>query len=115
MVEVEYVAAVVNCSNIAWFKQLLTGMKIEIKDPTIIFCDNTSTINISKNLVMHTKTKHIAIKYHFLRESVQDKELRLEYVNTKEQIVDIFSKPLPKDAFLYIRGKLGVIPLSEAH
>ena len=64
---------------------------------------------------MHTKTKYIAIKYHFLRELVQDMEVRLEYVNTKEQIVDIFTKPLPKDAFLYLGGNLGVIPLSEAH
>ena len=64
---------------------------------------------------MHTKTKNIAIKYHFLRELVQDKEVRLEYVNTKEQIVDIFTKPLPKNALLYLRGRLGVIPLSKAH
>ena len=90
-------------------------MKIEIKDLVVIYCDNTSAINMSKNPVMHTKTKHIAIKYHFLRELLQDKEVILEYVNTKEQIVDIFTKPLPKDAFLYLRGKLGVIPLFEAH
>ena len=108
-------AATVNCSNIVWFKQLLVGIKIEIKDLVVIYCDNTSAINISKNLVMHSKTKHIAIIYHFVRELVEDKEIRLEYVNTKEQIVDIFSKPLPKDAFLYLRGKLGVIPLSKAH
>ena len=113
--EAEYVAAAVNCSNIVWFKQLLVGIKIEIKDLVVIYCDNTSAINISKNLVMHSKTNHIAIKYHFLRELVQDKEVKLEYVNTKEQIVDIFTKPLPKDEFLYLRGKLGFIPLSEAH
>ena len=76
--------AIVNCSNIVWFKQLLVGMKVEIKDPIVIYCDNTSAINISKNSVMHTKTKDIAIKYHFLRELVQDKEVKLEYVNTKE-------------------------------
>ena len=46
---------------------------------------------------------------------MQDKEVRLENVNTKEQIADIFTKPLLKDAFLYLRGKLGVIPLFEAH
>ena len=85
------------------------------KDLVAIYCDNTSAINISKNLVMHSKTKHIAIKYHFLRELVQEKEVRLEYVNAKEQIVDILSKPFPKDAFLYLRGKLGVIPLSVVH
>ena len=71
-------------------------MKVEIKDLVVIFYDNTSEINISKNHVMHTKTKHIAIKYHLLRELVQDKEVRLEYVNTKEQIADIFTKTLPK-------------------
>ena len=46
---------------------------------------------------------------------MQDKEVRLEYVNTKEQIAEIFTKPLPKDAFLYLRGKLGVIPISKGH
>ena len=82
-------------------------MKEEIKDPIVIFCDNSSAINISKNPMMHTKSKQIAIKYNFLRELVQDKEVRFEYVSTKEQIVDIFTKPLPKDAFLYLRGNLG--------
>ena len=90
-------------------------MKVEIKEPVVMFCDNTSAINISKNQVMHSKTKHISINYHFVRELVQDKEIRLEYVHSKEKIADIFIKPLPKDAFLYLRGKLGVIPLSEAH
>ena len=90
-------------------------MKLEIKDLVVIYCDNTSAINISKNLVMHSKTKHIAIKYHLLRELVQEKEVRLEYFNTNEQVANIFTKPLPKDAFLYLRGKLGVIPLSIVH
>ena len=113
--EVEYVAIAINCSNIVWFKQLLKVMKVEIKEPIVIFCDNTSAINISKNLMMHSKTKHIYIKYHFVRKLVQDKEIRLEYVHSKEKIADIFTKPLPKDGFLYLRGKLGVIPLSKAH
>ena len=90
-------------------------MKEEIKEPIVMFCDNTSAINISKNPVMHSKTKHIAIKYHFFRELVQDKEIKLEYVHTKEQIAGIFTNPLPKNAFLYLKGKLGVIPLSEVH
>ena len=110
----QYVVVAVNCSNIVWFKQLLEGMEIEIKEPVVMFCDNTSAINISKNPVMHSKTKHIAIKYHFVKELVHDKEIRLEYVHTKEQIVDIFTKPLPKDAFLNLRGNLRAIPLSEA-
>ena len=90
-------------------------MKVEIKELVVIFYDNTSTINISTNPVMHSKTKHIAIKYHFVKKLVQDKKIRLEYVHTKEQIADIFMKPLPRDACLYLRGKLRVIPLSKAH
>ena len=115
MAKAKYVVVAINCSNIVWFKQLLQGIKVEIKEPVIMFYDNTSVINISKNLVMHSKIKHIAIKYHFLRELVHDKEVRLEYVNTKEQIADKFTNPSPNDAFLYLIGKLGVIPLSEAH
>ena len=113
--KLEYVLVLVNCSNIVWLKQLLEGMKVETKEPVVMFCDNTNAINILKNLVMHSKTKHIAIRYHFVRELVQDKEIKLEYVHTKEQNADIFTKTLPKDAFKYLRGKLGVIPLSKAH
>ena len=63
---------------------------------------------------MHTKTKHVAIKYHYLRELVQDKEVRINYVNTKEHIADIFTKALPMDAHEYLRGEIGVIPLSKS-
>ena len=55
--EAEYVVAAIDCSNIVWFKQLMKGMKMEIKDLVVIYYDNTSVINISKNLVMHSKNK----------------------------------------------------------
>ena len=83
-------------------------MKEEISKLVILYCDNTSAINISKNPVMHAKIKHIAIKYHYVRELVEDKQVKMEYIHTKEHITDIFIKPLPKDAYEYLRGKLGV-------
>ena len=85
-------------------------MKEEVTRPVILYCDNTSAINISKNPVMHAKTKHIAIKYHYFRELVEDKEVKMEYIHTKEQIVDILTKPLPKYAYEDLRGKLGKSP-----
>ena len=88
-------------------------MKEDIIKLVTLYCDNTSAIKISKHLVMHTKTKHIAIKYYYVREFVQDKQVKMEYVNTKEKIADIFTKALPKDAHEYLRGKLGFIPLSK--
>ena len=111
--EAEYVAAAINCTNIVWIKHLLKGMKEEITKPMILYCDNTSAINISKNPMMHAKIKHIAIKYHYVREMVEDKHVKMEYIHSKEHIANIFTKPLPKDAFEYLRGKLGVKPLSQ--
>jgi hypothetical protein len=58
--------------------------------------------------VIHSKTKHIPIKYHFLQEQVAEKNIRVDYVGTKEQVADIFTKPLPREAFEYLRQRLGV-------
>ena len=68
---------------------------------------------MSKNSIMHFKTKHIPTKYHFLREQVSQKVVKLEYVDTKEQIADIFTKPLPKESFEHLRQKVGVIPFQN--
>ena len=62
-----------------------------------IFCDNTSTINLTKNLIQHSRTKHIDIKHHFIRELVQNREIQINYVNTKDQLADIFTKALPRE------------------
>lgn len=80
-------------------------------DPISIMCDNTSAINISKNLVLHSTTKHISFQYHFLREKVLHNEVKLEYVPTKEQVADIFTKALCKGTFEYLQHKLGLLPL----
>eukprot|EP00253_Pinus_taeda_P007826 PITA_07826 len=112
-VEAEYVAATAYCTQVLWMKQTLQDLQVQFSEPIPIFCDNTSAINISKNPVMHSKTKHIPIKYHFVREQVAEKNIKLEYVGTKEQIVDIFTKPLPREAFEYLRQKLRILPSSH--
>jgi hypothetical protein len=58
---------------------------------------------------MHSKTKHIPIKYHFLQEQVANKNIRVEYVGTKEPVTYIFTKLLPQEALEYLRQRLGVI------
>jgi hypothetical protein len=76
-------------------KQTLTDIQVEYDEPILIYCDNTSAISISKKPVMHSKMKHIPIKYHFLWEKVAENKIRVEYVGTIEQVADIFTKPLP--------------------
>jgi hypothetical protein len=94
-------------------KQTLQDIKVEYDQPISIICDNTSAINISKNIIMHSKTNHIPIKYHFLREHVAKQSVKMEYISTKEQVADIFTKPLSRETFAYLRQKLGVISLSS--
>ena len=87
----------------------MKDIQVEYDEPIPIYCDNKSAISISKNLVMHSKTNHFQIKYHFIYEQVVEKNIRVEYVGTKEQVADIFTKLLPREAFEYLRQRLRVI------
>eukprot|EP00253_Pinus_taeda_P008929 PITA_08929 len=111
--EAKYVAVASCCTQLLWMMQTLQDIQITCTPPISILCDNTSPISILKNPVMHSKTKHIPIKYHFLREKVLEQKVKLEYVPSKEQVVDIFTKPLPRETFEYLRQKLGVVPSSS--
>ena len=68
-----------------------------------VFCDNTSTINLSKNTVQHSKSKHIEIRYHFIRDLVEDKIVCLEFIDTDNQKANIFTKPLDGPRFESLR------------
>nr|GEY42851.1 retrovirus-related Pol polyprotein from transposon TNT 1-94 [Tanacetum cinerariifolium] len=93
--EVEYVVATRCCANILWMKSQL------------IFCDNTSAIAISNNLVMQSRTKHIDIRYHFIRDYVLKGDIELHFIPTQYQLADIFTKPLDEPTFKRLIVKLG--------
>ena len=83
-------------------KKNIQDIQVKYDDPIPIIYDNTSAIKISKNTVIHCKTKHIPIKFHFLWEQFIEKNIKLEYIGTKGHIVDIFTKILPRDTFEYL-------------
>jgi hypothetical protein len=107
--EAEYIVVATCCTKILWMIQTLTNLKVNYTDPITIHCDITSAINVSKNIVLHSKTKHIPIKYHFLKEQVTNRVVQLNYIPSTKQIAYIFTKPLAATPFGYLRQKLGVI------
>jgi hypothetical protein len=75
-----------------------------------IMCDNTSSIQISKkNSGFHSRTKHIEIRHHFIRDRVEKGDIELIHVDTKNQIADIFTKPLPTEQHRELMFKLGML------
>ena len=94
-------------------KKTLQDIKVVFEEPTTIYYDNTSVISLSKNPVQHSKLKHIPIKYHYLRDQAANKNMKLEYVLPQEHIAYIFTKPLSRDVFEYLRQGLGVVPLTN--
>jgi hypothetical protein len=75
---------------------------------TCILCDNQSCIKLSENPVFHDRSKHIEIRYHYIRDMVQKGAMRLQYVAIDEQVADVLTKPLSRMKFEYFRDKLDV-------
>ncbi len=75
----------------------------------VIYCDNISNILLANNPVYHARTKHIELHYHFIREKVLARKINLIHVNTKNQVVDIFTKPLGINKLKRFRKMLGVL------
>ena len=73
-----------------------------------IKCDNTSAISLTKNLIQHSRTKHIEIRHHFIRDHVQKGDIELHFVSTDKQLAVIFTKPLGEEQFCFIRRELGM-------
>ena len=80
-------------------------------EATCIFYNNHSCVKLSENPVFHDKSKHIEIKYHYIRDMVQRGAVKLQYVATDGHIADVLTKPLARVKFEYFREKLGVLQI----
>ena len=86
-----------------WLWQLSDDMNIEMSGPTVIFEDNQSTICMAHNPQFHGCTKHIGIKYHYMREQINNNMIELRYCWTNDMIADIFTKGLSQEKFMKLR------------
>lgn len=105
--EAEYVAANAGACQAIWLKRILEHLDQKQKC-IIIHCDNSSSIKLSKNPVMHGRCKHIDVRYHFLRNLVSDGVVELVHCRTENQIADVMTKALKLESFCRFRDMLGV-------
>nr|GEU96135.1 copia protein [Tanacetum cinerariifolium] len=108
--ETEYASTEKACQQTLWMKQSLIDYGIRL-DNVPIMCDNKGAIDLSKNPIQHSRTKHIEIRHHFLRDNVQKGNIFIEKVAPEDNIADIFTKPLKCKVFNYLRLGLGMMKL----
>ena len=110
--EAEYIAAGACCAQILYMKQSLLDYVVEL-DRIPLLCDNESAVKIVNNPVQHSRTKHIDIRHHFLRDHVARNDISLCGVRSEDQLADIFTKPLDESTFCRLRSELNVLDASN--
>jgi hypothetical protein len=111
MCEVEYVAAGRAACEAVWLRRLLCELTSEEARPPALMVDNQPAIALAKNPVLHDQSKHIDIKFHFLRDCVDGGQIILEFVETGRQLVDILTKLLGRLWFSELKNKIGMVEL----
>lgn len=111
--EAEYIALSSAVQEATWMGRLTSSLEGRKEEPVLVFEDNQSTISMSKNPQFHGRSKHIGIKYHFVRDQVEKNIVELKYCPTESMIADIMTKGLSREKFLKLRAMAGVVCLSS--
>ncbi|KAG7586548.1 Zinc finger CCHC-type [Arabidopsis thaliana x Arabidopsis arenosa] len=109
--ESEYRAVANTAAEVRWLCSLLFEMKISLPTAPVIYCDNIGATYLCANPVFHSRMKHIALDYHFVRNQIQDGMLRVSHVSTDDQLADTLTKPLSRSRFQQACIKIGVAKL----
>lgn len=107
--EAEYVAVAEAINETEWIKQLLRELNIQPNEPTMIFEDNQSCIMAGEKPKNHKRMKHVAVKYHLVRDTIERGLVQLKYIPTGEQTADIMTKGLEKNQFFKLRQQLNLV------
>lgn len=109
--EAEYRSMANTTADLLWIQSLLRELQVPFLTPTLL-CDNLSAVSLSHNPILHSKTKHIELDIHFVREKVLSKQLNILHVPAQDQLADPLTKPLSPSQHTAIRTKLKVFPLA---
>nr|GEY95544.1 Gag-Pol polyprotein [Tanacetum cinerariifolium] len=99
--EAEYVSLSACCAQVLWIRTQLTNYGFHF-DKIPMYCDSKAAITISSNPVQYSHTKHIDVRYHFIKEKVEKGIVELLFVGTEYQLADVFTKALPEERFKYL-------------
>ena len=110
--EAEYVAAGSCCAQVLWMRNQLLDYDLQLSKVPIYF-DNISAIAIANNPVLHSKNKHIEIRYHFIRDHVMNGDVELHFVPTEYQLADLFTKPLDETRFNLLISEFGMLNIDN--
>ncbi|WVZ54857.1 hypothetical protein U9M48_005601 [Paspalum notatum var. saurae] len=111
--EAEYIAAATASCQGVWLARLLAELKGGEAGTFKLNIDNQSAIELSKNPVFHDRSKHIDVKFHYIRECIEEDRVKVEPIDTKLQLADILTKALGRDQFLKLRTKLGLVNVNQ--
>ena len=106
--EAEYIALSTASQEAVWLQKLLADIDKNCAEAITLMEDNQGAIAIAKNPVEHKRTKHIDIRYHYVREQVKKGVIEINYLNTKEMLADILTKPLARGKFEFLRSNMGI-------
>jgi histone deacetylase 1/2 len=107
--ESEYKALANATAELIWVQSLLQQLGVSQQRPPVLWCDNIGATYLSSNPLFHARTKHIEVDYHFVRERVAQKRLHIKFILSKDQLADIFTKPLPLPLFEAFRRNLNLL------
>ena len=111
--EAEYKVVANATAELIWVQSLLQELGISQAQPPVLWCDNIGATYLSANPVFHARTKHIEVDYHFVRERVAQKLLQIKFISSKDQLADIFTKPLSQPQFEGCRRNLNLLSTLE--
>jgi hypothetical protein len=108
-VESEYIALSEASRQVTWIQQMLQELDVILYKPVTIYEDNQGTIKLAENPLISKRSKHIAVRYHYIREKIEEGTIKLTYCPTKDMVADTLTKALAKPMFKWMAARMGLV------